>query len=144
MLDAGATAPTFELPDLHGARHAFPAAEPVIIAFFKASCPICQLTLPFLERLARAGMTVYGISQNDAGTAKDFNRQYGITFPTLLDDSGYPVSNAYRITSVPSVFRLDPGGQITWTMEGFQKARLLELDPEVFRANENVPAWKAG
>jgi len=73
----------------------------VVAAFFKISCPVCQFTFPFLERLyQRYGgddITFLGISQDDANATAGFTRQYGVTFPLALDEkaNGYPASNAY-------------------------------------------------
>ena len=74
LLQAGARAPDFRLPLLSGDRaggetslHDLIADGPVLLAFFKVTCPVCQLTFPFLERLHQAGaLPIYGISQNDA------------------------------------------------------------------------------
>jgi len=63
--------------------------------FFKVSCPVCQFTFPFLERLHKRyggdGVTFLGISQDDARATQNFAKEYGVTFPLLLDESGYPV-----------------------------------------------------
>jgi len=34
--------------------------------------------------------TVIGVSQDDAKGTKEFNQEYGVTFPTLVDSAGYP------------------------------------------------------
>ena len=68
------------------------------IAFFKTTCPVCQLTFPFLERLHRGGAArQFGISQDDAETTREFNQEFGVTLPMLFDtaESDYPASNAY-------------------------------------------------
>ena len=75
----------------------------MLLAFFKISCPVCQLTAPYLERLAvrnERAVQVIGISQDDAGATRGFANRFGLTFPTLLDSSEdeYPASNAYGIT----------------------------------------------
>ena len=36
--------------------------------------------------------------------SRDFAHEFGVTFPVLIDDAGYPVSNAYGLTSVPTYF----------------------------------------
>jgi len=58
---------------------------PVLAAFFKISCPVCQFTFPFLQRLyERYGgddVTFLGISQDDAKATAGFAKQYGIMFP---------------------------------------------------------------
>src|SRR5260370_21814676 len=79
---------------------------PVVAAFFKISCPVCQFTFPFLERLYKSyggdGVTFLGISQDDARATQNFAKEYGVTFPQLLDQSGYPVSNAFGLTHMPT------------------------------------------
>src|SRR3974377_1386860 len=95
LLTAGSPAPDFHLPNLTGGEAALReliANGPALLAFFKVSCPVCQLTFPFLERIHKAGgLAVYGVSQNSARDTREFNREFGVTFPTLLDpeDKGY-------------------------------------------------------
>src|SRR5260370_36605002 len=103
-IGAGHVAPGFTLKSLDGKEYALGDLldkGPVVVAFFKISCPVCQFTLPYLQRLAEryAGdsATVIALSQDDARGTKEFNREYGVKFPTLLDESGYPVSNAYGL-----------------------------------------------
>jgi peroxiredoxin len=150
MLAARAKAPAFELADLGGATHKLTdliANGPVLLAFFKVSCPVCQMTFPFLERIS-AGLRIYGISQDDAGTTREFNSEFGVTFPTLLDARGYPASNAYEITHVPSSFLLERDGTISWALDGFVKRELDALGRKfgvvTFRPEDRVPEWKAG
>src|SRR5689334_12300145 len=110
LLNPGDLAPGFRLDRLEGGEVTLAEllpAGPVLLVFFKVTCPVCQFTLPFLERIhAAAAMPIYAISQDDAGDTREFHREYGLTLPTLLDreDAGYPASNAYGITYVPTVF----------------------------------------
>src|SRR5438309_8650777 len=111
-LNPGTTAPDFALPTMDGKRFSLPEAlsrGPVVLAFFKISCPVCQYAFPFLERIYKAyrqnNVTFVGVSQDKERDAKAFVQEYGITFPVLLDDpNSYPVSNAYALTNVPTVF----------------------------------------
>src|SRR5882672_7097666 len=119
-LEAGARAPEFNLPTLDGkgsqSLGAALASGSVLLAFFKVSCPTCQLTLPFIERMykgAKNGVTrMFAVSQDDAADTREFNQEFGITMPTLLDleQKGYPASNAFGLTNVPSLFLVEPGG----------------------------------
>src|SRR5579871_2493775 len=90
ILSAGARAPEFRLPRLGGGDATLAdviANGPALLAFFKISCPICQLTFPFLDRIHHPGkLPVYGVSQNDEEDTRDFNSEFGVTFPTLLDN----------------------------------------------------------
>src|SRR6266581_4456211 len=97
---AGNTAPEFSLKSLDQRQYALRSLlerGPVVAAFFKISCPVCQFTFPFLERLHQqygsGGATFLGISQDDARATKSFASEYGVTFPMVLDDEDYPVSN---------------------------------------------------
>src|SRR5512133_2681491 len=108
-LSAGKTAPDFSLPAMDGSIFSLADAlkrGPVVLAFFKISCPVCQYAFPFLERIYQAHrgekVSVIGISQNDKSGTAAFMREYGVTFPVLLDNAPrYPVSNAYGLTNVP-------------------------------------------
>ena len=53
-LAIGAKAPAISLPSTNGETVTLAEAlkkGPVVAAFFKVSCPTCQFTAPFLERL---------------------------------------------------------------------------------------------
>ena len=96
--------------------------KPALIAFFKSSCPVCQLTLPFLQRMAAGGgLEIAAVSQDDMRTTEEFRSGFGVRMLTLLDESknGYPASNAYGISSVPSLFMVEPGGRISMAVSGF-------------------------
>ena len=130
LLDPGSHAPDFRLPRLDGGTATLQeiiANGPAVIAFFKTTCPVCQLTFPFLERIHKAGtLPVYAISQDDAEDSREFNREFGLTFPTLLDSarSGYLASNAFGISSVPTVFLLERDGGISRVIEGWSKREI--------------------
>ncbi len=154
LLATGARAPDFRLPLLDGTEttlREIVARGPVALAFFKVTCPVCQLTFPFLDRLHGPGtLAVYGISQNDAADTREFNRRFGVTFPTLLDaeESGFPASNAFGISSVPTVFLVERDGAVSRAVEGWSKRDMEWLAGKagvrLFRPDDNVPEWKAG
>jgi peroxiredoxin len=131
----------------------------VVLTFLKISCPVCQFTLPYVQRIADRfagkGVSVVEISQDDVRDTKEFNQEYGIKFPTLIDGSGYPVSNAYGLTNVPTIFLIAPDGKVKIECMGFDKAALEKIAKELaqhekisaaplFRPDEVVPAYKPG
>src|SRR5687767_3879960 len=131
MLAAGSPAPEVSLAGTAGDRFTLAGASgPVLLAFFKVSCPTCQFTFPYLERIAaRApGLAVVGISQDGAGAAAQFSETFGLSFPVYLDEAaaGYPASNAYRITHVPSLFLVEDG-RISEAFSGFSRSGLEGL-----------------
>ena len=158
----GTSAPDFSLAALDGKKHSLAALlqrGPVVLAFFKISCPVCQFTFPFLQRIAERfagkGASVVGVSQDDARDTKDFNREYGIKFETLIDSKGYPVSNAYGLTNVPTVMLIAPDGKVEVECMGFDKAALEKIAAALaqrekvsaaplFRSDEVVPDYKPG
>ena len=107
-----------------------------------------------MERLhqgvASDQLQVVGISQDNADSTKFFNHEFEIGFMTLLDTTrpGYPVSNAFGISSVPSLFLVERDGSVSWESTGFNKAALEDLGARfgfsIFRQDDDVPAWKAG
>ena len=125
---------------------------PVVLIFFKISCPTCQLAFPFLERLhsAGTGLRLVGVSQDEAKLTGQFAERFGVTFPLLLDlaKEGYRASNAYGLTNVPAIFVVEPDGAISHSWMGFSRADFeklaLRARAVIFGPDDNVPAWKAG
>jgi peroxiredoxin len=153
MLSPGDRAPEFELENLSGGRStrsSIAGGKPVVLAFFKVSCPTCQYTFPFLERMKNQQIPIYAISQDDAESTRAFNSEYGISLPTLLDKEKerYPASNAYGLSHVPSIFLIEPDGRISQALMGFDKKGLDQLGQRLgqdpFKPAENVPEFKAG
>jgi peroxiredoxin len=161
-IDPGAMAPAFSLKDLSGKECSLPALlekGPVVVAFFKISCPVCQFTFPFLERIhKRYGgdrVTFLGVSQDDPKATKKFASEYGVTFPMAMDDKGYPASNAYGLTSVPTIFLVDADGTVRVVCMGFEKKGLEDIadflaerqkvaPAALFCPDEKIPAHKPG
>jgi peroxiredoxin len=150
----GTRAPEFRLARLEGGEVALAdllATGPAALAFFKVSCPVCQMTLPFLDRIhAGSGLRVYGISQNDAADTREFAQEYGLQFPMLLDSENdrFPASNAYGISHVPTTFLVEPDGTVGRVIEGWIKQDILWLGARAgvnpTSAEDHVPEWKAG
>lgn len=154
MILQGAAAPAFTLPALDGPPVSLAELSrdrPALVVFFKVSCPVCQLTLPFLNRLLPSDkLNVVTISQDDSTLTQRFRARFGVTVPALLDaeEKGYPASNAYQLTNVPSLFLVEPGGTISLAVSGFSKADLetvaARAGVELFHPDESVPAWRPG
>ena len=72
-----------------------------------------------------------------------------------MDSNGYPASNAYGLTNVPTIFLIDTDGKIKTAFSGFDKKGLEEIAAELatrqksaatalFLPNESIPAYKPG
>ena len=153
QLARGARAPDFELRDVNGISYRLSSSlsrGPVILVFFKVSCPTCQFTFPHIERIfASAGKDwnarLWGISQDDPEETRGFAAEYGITFDMLIDEYPYDISNAYGIVSVPALFIIEPDGKISFSDSGFSKASLNQIaGHEMFAPNDGLPASRPG
>jgi peroxiredoxin len=142
-LREGSKAPDFSLPTLDGGTFSLSdelKKKPVILAFFKISCPVCQYTFPFLERLHREygseKVAMIGVSQDNKNDTAGFMREYGLTFPSLLEDPAtYMVSNAYGLSNVPSLFLISPDGDIKLSSVGWVRADIEDLNRRLAEAN---------
>jgi peroxiredoxin len=162
-LTAGTKAPEFELKAMDGRSFVLRdelAHGPLVLAFFKVSCPTCQYAFPFLERLERAyghkDVRIIGVSQNDPRETANFTKEFGVTFPVLLDDTHkYPASNAYGLTNVPTLFWIAADGQIELASVGWVKADFTEINRKMaesgkiptaimFQPGEEVRDFRAG
>lgn len=162
-LATGTAAPSFELKTLEGKTFSLStelSRGPAILAFFKVGCPTCQYTFPFLERLYKAygqkNVTLVGISQNELPKTTDFIKEFGVTFPILLDErERYPVSNAYGLTNVPTIFWIAQDGEIEVSSVGWVKADFEQINRKlaeignipaatVFKPGEDVRDFRAG
>jgi peroxiredoxin len=162
-LRAGAAAPDFTVSTVDGGRFWLQEAlkrGPVVLAFFKVSCPVCQYAFPYFERMYQANRdakaTFVGVSQDNAKDTQAFLKQFGATFPVALDDPrDYVVSKAYGLTNVPTLFYIDSSGEIQISSVSWSKAdveavneKLAELRrqpaPTLWHRGEEVRESRAG
>jgi peroxiredoxin len=163
-LEAGVHAPEIELQSLDGHKFSLKDARekgPVVAAFFKVSCPVCQMAAPYLDRIFKAyeqsgKFTFVGVSQDNAADTKEFNRRFGVTFPVLLDPAGkYPASNAYGLTNVPTTFLISQESKVEFSTVSWSKADMEQLNrrlamlgdmpvAQIFLPGEKVSEFKPG
>jgi len=132
----------------------------VVLAFFKISCPVCQLALPYVERLYAAykgkNVSIIGVSQDGKKNTAQFLNQYELTLPVALDDTkAFPASNAYGLTNVPTIFYVSQDAVVEQSIVGWSRSDMQQLTQNVasavnanpaniFRPGESVPEFKAG
>ncbi len=125
------------------------AAGPVLLVFFKDTCPTCHLTLPLLDRIREGRLKLCGVSQDDEARTRAFARDYGISFDLLVDPAdGYVASNAFGVTHVPSMFVVEPDMRISWAATGFVRLDMESLGEiaglPVLDESDDLPATKPG
>ena len=153
QLPIGAHAPDFELKDAGGRSCRLSTSlsrGPVILVFYKGSCPTCQFTFPHIQRIIAGagkdwGAQIWAISQDDAEETRQFAARFGIGFNILIDEYPYDVSSEYKIGFVPSVFVIEPDGKISFSDNGFTKSSLNRIAGfELFTPNDGLPASRPG
>ena len=153
QLSVGSKAPDFELNDVDGRSYRLSEAlahGPVALVFYKASCPTCQFTFPYIQKIfdrvgLREGFTLWAVSEDDADETKDFIQQHGLTFHVLIDEYPYPVSAAFGMEFVPGIFLIQPDGKITVSDFGFTKAGLNQIaGVDFFTPDDGLPATRPG
>lgn len=153
-LNAGVPAPEFSLPTVDGQQvwlQELLKKGPVLLAFFKVSCPVCQYAFPFFQRMYEANrsadVSVIGVSQDNARDTKAFMKEFGVTFTVALDDPAtYAVSNAYGLTTVPTLFYIDPSGEIEISSVSWSKAEVEAIHAKLAERRQQTPAmlWRNG
>jgi hypothetical protein len=158
VLSPGTQFPRVSLLDESGAPSAAADGE-TLYAVFKTTCPVCELTWPFLERIRQVAeggkLRVLAVSQDNAAKTRAFNERTGARLDTRYDPEPWKASDALGMTTVPTLFRVSPDGTIAETVEGFDRKALEGLArraaslagkplSELFRPGDNAPAFKPG
>lgn len=117
VLDTGETIDSEEL-----------RGQVLVVNFWYAACPPCREEAPDLEAIhqqyADAPVTVIGVNVRDtAGTALKFEREHGVSYPSIVDYEDNAVqlafaSGAYAPTSVPTTLVLDAQGRVAARLSG--------------------------
>jgi len=105
----------------------------VWLTFFKISCPTCQSSLHFIDRfhrkLASVNARVWAVSQDPVDHTRMFSDEFEIDLPQLFDseDEGFPVSEAYGLTYVPTTYLIEPDNRIARVSVGWDRAEFEDM-----------------
>lgn len=111
--------------------------EVLVVNFWYAGCPPCRLEAPDLETLAQRfepdGVSFLGVNIYDqAPTALSFAKEFGVTYPSILDVNSGSVRLAFAgqvaPTAVPTTLVLDREGRVAARIAG------LVSEPSVLRS----------
>ena len=133
MLQIGDQAKSFTLLNLDGNAWS-QSNEPSLLIFFETDCPTCQLTFPYLERLASIykseAIEIVGVSQDSEKATREFVERNEISFSILLDEDLH-VTRQYDPVAVPTLFLLDGTGKIVFTQIAFDKDDLNTMAAKI-------------
>jgi cytochrome c biogenesis protein CcmG, thiol:disulfide interchange protein DsbE len=118
-------APELELPRLSGEGTESLEdyrGKVVVLNFWASWCEPCREESPLLDRwhgrIKRAGGTVLGVDALDVDQdARDFIRQYGLSYPMLRDGDG-DSRESFGIVGFPETFVIDRRGRIAAVRRG--------------------------
>jgi peroxiredoxin Q/BCP len=149
VIEAGETAPDFELPDQDGRAVKLSdfRGQPVVVYFYpKASTPGCTTQACGVRDhgpdYRQAGAIVLGISPDPVAKIRKFADEYGLEFP-LLGDEDHAVADSYGVWVEKSMygrkymgnerttFILDSEGKVG---EALRKVKPAEHDEKVLAA----------
>lgn len=125
-------APLFGLQGLDGKGYSLEnfRGHPVVLVFFHVNCPYCGQVLVLLEKLyqeyrEKASLSVLAIDMGDTKEEVErLMRKIEVSFPVLLD-TDVTVSAAYSVMYVPTVFFVDPQGNLVDGFVGAQKEKVV-------------------
>lgn len=114
---------TFRLSEQRG--------KPVVLSFWASWCTPCRKELPALSAFAAAnpGVAVFAINVDRAqADAEKFLAQVPFRLPVAFDTAGKALGR-YGVTSMPTMFLIDKGGQVALRKVGFSEEKgLVELE----------------
>ncbi|MBI4543307.1 MAG: thioredoxin family protein [Gemmatimonadetes bacterium] len=128
LLELGAVAPDFRLPEVGGGEVAlsdFAGAPALLVMFICNHCPyvrhVRHEVAAMGEEYRARGVAVVGISSNDVAAYPDDSpegmreekRRVGYTFPYLYDES-QEVAKAYRAACTPDFYLFDRGLRLVY------------------------------
>jgi len=111
------------------------ADGPHLLAFYKVTCPVCQMAAPKIQALAdRYPDAVVPLGQDAPDRLAAFADEYGLRQPATAELAPYEVSDAYGVASVPTLFLVGEEGTVvdtveSWSRDGYN--RVAELLAEM-------------
>ena len=108
--------------------------EPVVLNFWYAACAPCRVEAPDLQSLHEEwepqGVRFVGVNVRDtAGTAEAFERNFGITYPSLEDRGGQvllAMTDYVPPQAVPTTIVLDRQGRVSARILGVAERSTLK------------------
>ena len=124
--------------------------------FYKVTCPTCRLAAPTMRAFEDAfpGRMI-GIGQDPEEDLARFTREFTMQIRSIEDAPPYPISDAYAVVSVPTLFLVGDDGRLmesvgAWDRTGFNRvartiAELTGADPvEISSPGDGLPDFKPG
>jgi peroxiredoxin len=140
-ISVGAEAPPIPGEDVRDGRRA--------VVFYKVTCPTCQIAAPAMERLYTALPEAFtAVGQDPPEKLEGFAQQYGTTFTVVPDTAPYPVSEAWGLRTVPTLFVLEDGKVSdlveSWDRDAWNRAAVALTGSPVSEEGDGLPPFRPG
>lgn len=130
----GYLAPSFELAGWDGKDYKAGGKrdKPLLVNFWASWCAPCHIEAPDLQALYETfegKLDLYGINVTTLDTRtgiEEFIREYGLTFPILLDQTGEVTGKKFLVDGYPASFLIDQDGVIVDAVFGVIDRSKLE------------------
>jgi hypothetical protein len=144
--------PDTPAPPVAGLEHRGPHA----LVFYKSTCSVTEMAGPALAALGAAYPgSVSGVGQDPQDVLDAFAARLGWTFPQVPDLAPYVASDAYGISSAPTVIVIGSDGLVadaveSWDRVGMNRvsatlAGLLGAEPvPLSEPGDGLPDFKPG
>jgi cytochrome c biogenesis protein CcmG, thiol:disulfide interchange protein DsbE len=97
--------------------------RPLVVNFWATWCGPCRREQPALQRLAEeydGRVAFVGVNHtDDRAAAREYLRQYGVTYPSLFDPAG-EVAFDFEIPYLPATVLVDETGVLRYRLLGAQ------------------------
>ena len=143
---------TAPAPPVAGVERRGPSA----LVFYKSTCSVTEMAGAALATLGAAYPgSVSGVGQDPQEVLDTFATELGWTFPQVPDLAPYVASDAYGISSAPTVIVVDGHGRVadaveSWDRDGMNSvsatlAELLGVAPVLLSTpGDGLPDFKPG
>lgn len=107
---------------------------PYGLFFFKVTCPTCRLAAPTMRPFEEAfPRRVVGIGQDPQPLLDRFAEEHSMGIATVEDAPPYPVSDAFAVESVPTLFLIADDDSVletvgAWDRDGFDRVAAVLAD----------------
>jgi hypothetical protein len=148
--------PKVSLPDLNGTSRPVLEARAGswnLVTIGHSDCGTTRLVVPYLKRMHERrgqGSSVVLVLQDDAASARALLAGAEADMPVRLEPDPYPLARELGLTTVPTLFLVDPAGVVERAAEGFQRAAFEEMavrlgvSGPLFTAGDAAPALRPG
>ncbi len=115
--------PELTLKDIQGGSHSLTGhrGQVVLVNLWATWCPPCKQEMPalqdFYDKYKGNGFVILAIEDGDpTADVVQFAKDYGLTFPILLDPTHIATDQAFNAPNLPTSFVIDRNGtiQLTW------------------------------